>query len=178
MDKTYKLLVECNYVYEENGYLMINEDIVIKGAMEGFDKLKKDDRDITYTRIFAKNIQDMYYSTEPRQRKQLAHLFKLLPYVNHVHNVVCENPRETNHTKLKMLNWTEVAKICGEDENNVTRFKNTMLKLKVYNRPVIGQFTSGDSQHGYKICVNPKVYYAGANIEDLKALYRLFEMGN
>lgn len=178
VNETYKLLKECGYIYEtEEGYIMINEDLIVKGAVEDFKKRRKKDADLTYTRVFSKNVQDMYEGTEPKQRKQLANLFKVLPYVNFVHNVLCMNPTEIDHTKLEMLNWSDVARLCGVDENkNLTRFKNELFKLKVYGIPVVGQFTSGDSQHNYKICINPKVYYAGNDIEDLKALYRLYEM--
>jgi hypothetical protein len=156
---------------------MINEDIIIKGVMDEFKKLHKNENGLTYTRMFIKNIQDLYYSTEPKQRKQLANIFKLLPYVNFTHNVLCNNPSETNHKNLQILSWKDIIQICGEDENHMTRFKNNMFKLKMYDKAIIGQFTSSDSQHGYKICINPKVFYSGNNIEDLKALYRLFEMG-
>ncbi|HSQ89457.1 hypothetical protein [Romboutsia sp.] len=178
VNETYKLLIECGYIYEtEEGYIMISEDLIVKGAIEDFKKLKKDDADLTYTRLFTKNIQTMYEGTEPKARKQLATLFKILPYINFTHNVLCMNPTEVDHKKLDMLSWSDVARICGVDENkNLTRFKNELYKLKVNDRYVIGQFTSSDSKNNYKICVNPKVYYSGNDIEDLKALYRLFEM--
>ena len=172
--QTYELLMECGYIYEtEEGYIMISEDLIVKGAIEDFKKLKKDDMDLTYTRLFSKNIQALYEGTEPKARKQLANLFKILPYINFKHNILCANPTETDKNKLVLYNWTDLARICGYDETNITKFKRELWKLKIYGYNTIGQFSSGNS---YYICVNPKLYYSGDNIEDVEFLYKSFEM--
>ena len=173
--ENYDLLIECGYIYEtEEGYIMISDDLIVKGAIDDFKKLKKDDKDLTYTRLFSKNIQSLYEGTEPKARKQLANLFKILPYINFKHNILCANPTETDKNKLELLNWSDVARICNVDENkNLTRFKNELWKLKIYGYNTIGQFSSGNS---YYICVNPKLYYSGDNIEDVDFLYKSFEM--
>lgn len=172
--ETYDLLIECGYIYEtEEGYIMISDDLIVKGAIDDFKKLKKDDKDLTYTRLFSKNIQSLYEGTEPKARKQLANLFKILPYINFKHNILCANPTETDKNKLVLYNWTDLARICGYDETNITKFKRELWKLKIYGYNTIGQFSSGNS---YYICVNPKLYYSGDNIEDVDFLYKSFEM--
>lgn len=172
--ETYDLLMECGYIYEtEESYIMISDDLIVKGAIDDFKKLKKDDKDLTYTRLFSKNIQSLYEGTEPKARKQLANLFKILPYINFKHNILCANPTETDKNKLELLNWTDLARICGYDETNITKFKRELWKLKIYGYNTIGQFSSGNS---YYICVNPKLYYSGDNIEDVDFLYKSFEM--
>lgn len=172
--ETYDLLMECGYIYEtEEGYIMISDDLIVKGAIDDFKKLKKDDKDLTYTRLFSKNIQSLYEGTEPKARKQLANLFKILPYINFKHNILCANPTETDKNKLVLYNWTDLARICGYDETNITKFKRELWKLKIYGYNTIGQFSSGNS---YYICVNPKLYYSGDNIEDVDFLYKSFEM--
>lgn len=175
INETYQLLMDCGYIYEtEEGYIMISEELIVKGSIEDFEKLHKKDINLTYTRLFSKNVQDMYLGTDPKSRKQLANLFKLLPYINFTYNVFCMNPTEVDHTKLKLCTWTDLARLCGyEDNKNIAKFKRELLKLKIYDKFTIGQFISGN---GYKICINPKVYYSGTNIDNLKALYRLFEM--
>lgn len=175
INETYKLLIECGYIYEtEEGDIMISEDLIIKGVIEDFKKLKKSDADLTYTRIFTKNVQDMYNGTEAKSRKQLANLFKILPYINFRYNVFCENPTETNSSKIVPLTWTDLAKVCGyEEKKHINRFKKDLFKLKIYGYNVIGQFLT-DS--GYEILVNPKIYYAGDNIKDVEQLYSMFKM--
>lgn len=173
--ETYDLLMECGYIYEtEEGYIMISEDLVVKGAIKDFKKLRKQDTDLTYTRLFSKNIQSLYEGTEPKARKQLANLFKVLPYINFKYNVFCENPTETDNKQLKLYNWTDLARICGyDDKKQVARFKRDLMKLRIYNFEVIGQFETGS---GKAICINPKVYYSGDNVDDVMKLYVMFEM--
>lgn len=174
INETYELLMDCGYIYEtEEGYIMISEELIVKGAIEDFKRLKKDEKDLTYTRIFSKNVQDMYIGTEPKARKQLANLFKVLPYINFKYNIFCANPTETNKENLELYTWTDLARICGYDESNITKFKKELWKLKIYGFNTIGQFSSGDS---YYICINPKVYYGGDNKEDVEFLYKSFEM--
>lgn len=85
----------------------------------------------------------------------------------------CENPTETNEKELKLYTWTDLARICGIDAKNVTRFKKELWNLKIYGHNTIGEFLSGN---GKAICINPKVYYSGDNINDVKNLYVMFKM--
>ena len=175
INETYNLLKECGYLYEaEEGNLMINKDIVIKGPMKDkIKELKDKDGSYTYTRVFADNVRNMYQGTESKQRKQLANLFKILPYINFKYNVFCSNPAETDKTKLRLLNWTDLARECGYDKTQVARFKKDLMKLKIYGYDVIGSFERGS---GLSITVNPKIYYSGDDINDVKWLYDAFEM--
>jgi hypothetical protein len=174
INETYDLLTECGYIYEtEEGYLMMNEDIVIKGAVKDFEQLKKEDNNLTYTRVFVDNVKDMYEGTESKQRKQLANLFKILPYINFKYNVFCMNPEETDKKKLNLLNWTDLARLCGYDETHVTKFRKDLMNLKIYGYDVIGEFNRSS---GKTIIVNPKIYYSGDDANDVKYLYDLFEM--
>lgn len=175
INETYNLLLECGYIYEtEEDYIMISDDLIVKGAINDFKKLRKQDADLTYTRVFTKNVQDMYLGTEPKARKQLANLFKVLPYINFTHNVFCKNPTETDEAKLELLTWTDLARLCGyDDKKQVSRFKKDLWTLKIYNYNTIGEFTSSD---GKAICINPKVYYAGNDINNVRNLYAMFKM--
>lgn len=175
VNETYNLLMECGYIYEtEEGYLMINEDMVIKGEIKKYYKeLKKQDSRYTYKRIYIDNLREMYYNTEPKQRKQLANLFKALPYINFKYNVFCENPTETDKTKIKSLSWTDLARICGyDDKKQVARFKKDLMSLKVYGQDVIGEFSHGFNKRS--IVVNPAIYYGGINADDVKGISALF----
>ena len=174
INETYNILKRCNYIYEsEEGYLMINDKLIKKGAIQDFEKLKKQDKDLTYTRVFVDNLQDMYNGANKTQRKQLANLFKILPFINFKHNVFCLNPTEVDRKKLNILTWKELVEMCGYDKSQVARFKRDMYKLKINGHAVIGQFHTVD---GELICVNPKVYYGGNNINDVQNLYNMFEM--
>ena len=176
INETYNLLLECEYIYvTEEGYIMLNEEIIVKGAIDNFEELRKEDHSLTYTRIFVDNLRDMFKGTEPKQRKHLANLFKILPYVNFKYNVFCSNPTEVDKTKLELLDWTDLAKICGYNIDNASRLKKDLMKLKIYGYDVIGQFETGS---GRTIKVNPKVYYSSNDVSDVRELYNcdMFDM--
>ena len=175
--KTYKKLKEVNYIYEdEEGCIMINQDIVINGKVKGFKKLKKLDEKYTYSRLFSKNIQDMYYNCDDRKRKLLGNLFKILPFINFKHNVFCANPQELDEKELQLLKWSDLARICGyNDTKQITRFKKDMLNLELYEGvSTLGMFVGANARQ--MICVNPKIYYGGNDIKDVNHLYALFKM--
>lgn len=176
INETYNLLLECEYIYvTKEGYIMLNEEIIVKGAIDNFEELRKEDHGLTYTRIFVDNLRDMFKGTEPKQRKHLANLFKILPYVNFKYNVFCSNPTEIDKTKLELLDWTDLAKICGYNIDNASRLKKDLMKLKIYGYDVIGQFETGS---GRTIKVNPKVYYSSNDVSDVRELYNcdMFDM--
>ena len=173
VNETYNLLKECNYINEtEEGNIMISNDLIVKGAISDFKKLKRKDENLTYTRLFTENIQAMYEGTEPKARKQLANLFKALPYINFKYNIFCMNPTETDRNKLQLLKWTDLARLCGyEDDKNITKFKNDLWKLKINGYATIGEFKTVD---GYYIAVNPQVFYGGNDVEEVEFLYKSF----
>ena len=174
INETYNLLMECEYIYEtKEGYIMINDKLIKKGAIQDFNELKKHDKDLTYTRVFVDNLQNMYNGANKTQRKQLANLFKILPFINFRHNVFCLNPTETDRKKLNILTWKELAEMCGYDKSQVSRFRKDMYNLKINGHAVIGLFHTVD---GDLICVNPKAYYGGNDIKDVQNLYAMFEM--
>ena len=175
INETYNLLLDCGYIQEtEGGCIMISKNIIVKGEIEYFKKLKREDKDLTYTRVFTSNLIELYKGTKPKQRKQLANLFKVLPFINFKHNVFCTNPTEPDFDKMVLLSWTDMAKICGYESNaNITKFKKDLWNLEIYGRPVLGQFSC---KKGYYIAINPKVYYGGNNIEDVQFLYKSFRL--
>lgn len=174
INETYEKLKEVGYITEsEEGYIMINQDIFVKGEIQNWKQLKKENGNFTYTRIFTDNIQDMYYNCKDSERKRLANFFKLLPYINFKYNVLCNNPTETDETKLETLNWRDLAVICGVDETNSSRLKRDLMKLKIFGYEVIGQFETGNKK---SVCVNPKVYYSGNDADCVRHLYSMFKM--
>lgn len=175
VNETYSLLKECSYIKEtKEGYIMINEEVVIKGALDNFKKLRKKDVDLTCTRVFTKNIQSMYKGTEPKKRKQLANLFKALPYIHFKYNIFCLNPTEADIDKLQLLKWTDLARLCGyEDDKQIKRFKDDLWKLKINGYATIGEFKTVD---GYYIAINPKVFFSGNDTEEVEFLYKSFAM--
>lgn len=175
-DETYNILKECGYIYEtEEGYLMINKDMVIKGAIKDKIKELKEDGSFTFTRLFVDNIEAMYYGTESKQRKQLANLFKILPYINYKYNVFCSNPTEDDEEKIEPLNWKQLAELCGCDKSNSSRLKKDLMDLNVNGQKVIGTF---ETSSGLSIVVNPKIYYSSNDLEAVRGIEALFRINH
>lgn len=175
ISETYNILMEEGFIFEtKEGYILINNEIIKKGNMDDYEKIMKKDFSKNYTRLFSSNIQNMYENTNPRNRKQLANLFKAIPYINFRYNVFCENPTEVDIKKIIPMSWSDLARLCGYDEKkHLSKFKKDFFNLSIDGYDVLGEFKT---KEGYRIIVNPKVYYSGTNVEDIKYLYALFDM--
>lgn len=168
--ETYDSLMRAGCITEnENKQITVNTNIFKYGKMEEIEMINQ-----TYTRMFNEKLLGLYHNTPKRTRKQIGMMIRLLPYVNYKYNVLCKNPDTHIKDEIEPLNWMEICEILGKEaDDTVTRTKNTLMKFKIDNFDVLGQFSTGS---GYHIVINPKVYYAGNNLEDIKHLYTMFNM--
>lgn len=121
-------------------------------------------------RMMEQAIQELYNKAKPIEHKKLALLIELLPHINFTHNILCHNPNESDISQIQAMTLYELAKMFN---TNQTRLKNELFKLRVNDEIVIGLFTKPNGIHIY---VNPRVYYKGNNINDLKALINMFRI--
>lgn len=176
-NETYKVLIDNNYINEVGGSIMINNELLRKGEIaEYIRQLKKLDKDYTFTKLYCKNIQEIYYDADPKCRKQLAYLFQLLPYINYNFNCFCANPTEDDITKVIPYSWKDLARICGLNETNGTRVKNALYKLRVNGNHVVGQFEVDGNKK--LILVNPAVYCTNntTNMVFMSGLVDMFDL--
>ena len=172
--RTYDILIKCGYIYEtEEGYLMINRDIVVKGKVDDFSKMKRKNPDITYTRLYAQNFQHLYEETYPPSRRHLSILLKILPYLNYKLNIFCSNPMEEDTNNIIPLDWVELAAICGIEKSKLKAFKKNLSELTIFGSPIIDTVLTNEKQLIY---INPKIYYSGDDVEDVRYLYKIFKM--
>ena len=172
INETFKLLTKYNYIYMEGDYIMVNEQIISKGAI-------KTDKNSTYTRVFIDSLQELYDNSEPKKRKQIAYLFNILPFIHYDWNILCWNPTEQDVDKLELMSWTDLASVCGieADSRNISRLKKDLYTLRVNGNKVIGEFKTGYRKTDYKIVINPALFYAGSKIDSLVGVIKLFEAG-
>lgn len=164
-NKEFKMLCSIGYIStDEDDYIKVNQSIVNKG---------KAHRDTTYTRLFSSTIQDLYYTTEPSQRKQLAYIYKLIPYINRYYNIVCSNPTETEMENIRRMDWKDLCAICGYHETQLKRFEEAVTHFRYKGRPLIGQFMV---EGRVTIIVNPAAYYAGNDRSQLYYINTLFKL--
>lgn len=174
INETYKFLLECGFIQETNdGFITINENIAREKIKDHIKELQKEDKNYTYTRIFCESILKLYYGTDINKRKQLANLYAVLPYINFKYNRLCKNPAETDNHKLEYLGWSDLCEICGYDKSNFHKLRKDLMKLKINGQYILMDTIRGENIN--VIIVNPHIYYAGDNVNELKAIMDLFD---
>lgn len=174
INDTYKFLLECGFIQEtEDGFITINESIAREKIKDHIKELHKEDKSYTYTRIFCESILKLYNEMESRKRQQLANLYAILPYVNFKYNRLCKNPTETDNIKIEPLSWTDLCDICGYDKKNAFRLRKDLMSIKINGQGVFIEITGNNDNK--VIVVNPHIYYAGDNVNELKAIMDIFE---
>jgi len=158
----------------EKELLIINDDKTLsinpKYCKKG-DIMKN--KKIGKTRMFENGIKELYEKSKPTEHKQLALLFQLLPYLNFGYNVICKNEDVTQEVLEHIHPYTlnEIADILGQ--TNITRFKKRLMDMTVNGESVV---CINEIKNKKLITINPKVFYKGTRLEDLKYLQGLFNM--
>lgn len=161
---TKKYLIENNLIYIEDDIIKINDKYSIRG------KVKGDLKNMNMTRVFNDGIQDLYNGVKPTQHKKLANFIKILPYININFNVISLEVMSDNFNECNPLTSKEVAELCGYEKPS--RFIKDLLSLKVDDMFAIVKITRGDRDF---LVVNPRIYYKGNNIDNLKYIMRFFD---
>ncbi len=165
--KTLKELKETNLLIEKEGKYMIDNNICKRG------RLNKKEKQGDFTRVFDKGVKELYEQALPREHKLLSSLISLLPHVNREYNIVCYNPEEKNLKKINMYNFNELADELGYKNSRV--MKKELLKIKVGGQYALALVMIGGS---IGIYINPKLYYKGSDIEQLKVIIATFDNVN
>lgn len=128
-------------------------------------------KSIGKTRMFEDGMKELYEKAKPTEHKQLALLFQLLPYLNLRYNVICEDITEQVLEHIHPYTLKEMS--IKLNQTNITRFKKNLMDMTVNGESVI---CINEIKNKKLITINPKVYYKGTKLEDLKYLQGLFSM--
>lgn len=165
---TKRILIENKLIkINKNKSITVTSDYCYKGVIpKGKKKLDK-------IRIFKNAIQELYSKAKPIEHKKLGLLIELLPYINLKFNVVCENPECELWSEIIPINLTKLADLMGYSNNKTSTQK---LKYGLFNIVVNGELAIMIHQtaKGGFVTVNPRTYYKGTRLEDVKFLFRLF----
>ena len=154
-----------NLIYEVNKKFYINPDYLSKG------KINKGTEN--YTRIFIKTTRLLYENCSIRQHKQLSYIFQLIPYINKELNVICNNPNETDFTKIKKLNLKQICEILKVSTNKdvMRKFRNDLIKFNInidgkkYFFLSYAKVLNGYGLKDY-FAINPKIVWSGNRINN------------
>lgn len=155
----------------ESGILILREDgtIEINNKYFAKGKLTSEQKKNNFTRVYCKMIQDIYKSFDkPSSHKTLSYIFKLIPYVNLKHNLVCRNPGESDVDQVQPLTVGEFCDILGYDRTHGRRLLQNLLDLKIGDQHLLGLWGHSLNVYKHVIFVNPRVFYAGANPNEIR----------
>lgn len=147
-----------------DGNVVINKDVCIRGKISKMKSRKS-------ARMFDDAIREIYEKSTSKEHKKLDLLIKLLPFVHYELNVIVHNPREQITDRIKAITLTELAEILGY--STTQRLKRNLFNITVSGQPVIMLATIENKS---KIIINPRVYYKGNNLEEMKGLIKIFEV--
>lgn len=156
--------------FEGNNLLTISDKVIeindskcIRGKIEGNKK--------AVVRMFDNTIKYLYETSNPKEHKKLALLIKILPYIHFGLNVVCKNPSETENKLIEPFSLTELAKELNY--STTQKLKKGLMDVKVNGEYVImiAKIANKDM-----IVVNPKIYYKGNNLKEMKGIIALFDV--
>ena len=164
--ETKKALIQYGLItINEDKTISINENYCKKGEIKSKRKLKES------VRMIEESIKLLYEKAKPTEHIYLGLLVQLLPYVNYEYNILCENPKETEPTKVKPLTLKQLAINLGY--KNSTDCKKDLLKLKLGGENVSLITETDTLKKG--VVINPMLYYKGSDISKLKGIIALFQ---
>ncbi len=167
----YGRLIQLDVLVEEGEEIRINQRYFVKGQLDSNEVQKKG---LQYTRIYINGVRELYKACKSSQHKHLGVIFKLIPFIHQTLNIVCHNPDEKDVYNVKPMTLGEFSKVIGYGSDNVSRLKKELRAFEVGGMKAF-QFVESDADNRTrKIIVNPKIFYAGNDYEDVKGILALF----
>lgn len=155
--------------FNKYGQAYINRSICKKGKIA--TRLKSHTN--LSTRVFSKTIKILYNNSIAKDHKRLGLLIKLLPFVHVNRNILCYNPYEQVTDQIQPIDINSLKMMLGY--SSVNTLKKGLLNLFIDGEAVVMLATIN---YKVMILVNPKVYFKGNSIKDLKFLMELFTISS
>lgn len=138
------------------GEMFLSDDIFYRGKRE-CNKMK----------INVETLRSVYLNSTPRSMKNLGRIIFLAPCINKTHNVICNNPNETDYDFIHPLTIKEICEIINYnyDGSNsgrlISGFSTLMFEYKGEVQPAC--FIDYSHMRGSQkmIVVNPNLISAG-----------------
>lgn len=124
-------------------------------------------------RTFNEAIKELYHASTPREHKMIGQILKLVPYINIYNNVLCWNIEETDKSKIQPLTFDDIRNIMRPKNKYNYEIMKKLEKLFVKGEPVLGNFSSVSEE---QYIINPRVFYRGNDVNDLKAIIDQFDI--
>lgn len=135
------------------GHINVNPTYFFKGSKRLTDGIAM--------RMKIDVIRQLYEQALPKMHKSLGYIYRMIPFVNIEHNILCKNPFEKEIENIRFLTLGELCESIGLQRQNLKRLVNILLEYQIDNECII-KFDLDK-----KIYINPKVYYLGS-LDSLK----------
>lgn len=163
----WKSMMDNNIFIVETNKIMINDSYFKRGRIYTDEKI-----DANIIRLFVDGVRQLYAKANPASHKQLAYLFRIIPYINTKYNIVCSNPEETDIDKVEPLTMAELCELLGYDKNNARKLK-AYFKSCTFgeaNLRAVRYVVDDSDIETWQMFINPKVYYAGDDYKQVEVL--------
>ena len=146
-------------IVNDDGTMRINPERIYRG------KVKKPTGRASFntTRIYINACRELYYSCDKKNRSKLSYVYRLLPWIDFKHNVLCWNPDEENEEELKLMSLGDYADVIGYGRDHAKSLCRDLFSFKLYGKPVILIVYSGDFKRA-SVLINPSLAYAGHDV--------------
>lgn len=158
----HKSLVDNELIYKDfNSIYRVNDNYFSKKIINDNDFKQHS------TRVFDKAIQDLYNMLTSDEHVFAGELLKLIPYMNIYSNILCHNISERDPAKVDPLTKKELQDVFRPNSDYGRKLRTKIETFSINDEPVIGKVSLMDE---YQYFINPRLFYRGNNINDLKAI--------
>lgn len=164
-----------NYLLEDEKGFRLPVDKFGRGTMA------KGDNQVA-AKLFIHSVRFLYENATVASHKTLGYLYLIVPYINLTYNVLCENPLETDKTKVRKMSVETLCERLGLDVSNSGRFVNQLLKIQFLDRNgdtrsiLMAVKNAKNDKLREFLCVNPSLYSVFSNKEKIMELTGLSEV--
>ena len=155
--------------------IMIFKDNEIYLSKQYFNKGTEQEKDLFFTKMYINTIRELYSQISPKQHKTLAHLFRLIPYVNYKYNVITSTPHDSNKALQNRLNKNEIAALLDLNLEAYKKVEQQLLKMRITFREeeyyLIGLITVKTDIKRQFYVVNPLLYSSSNDYEVLENVW-------
>ena len=128
----------------------------------------------SFIRLNIEGVRSLYETCKSaRMHNTLAYIFKIIPWVNREWNLACTNPDEKVYDNIKYLRLGDFAEMVGYSRDNAKRLAKDLNSVRFTWRnreqaAFVYMTNAPDRPDEWIIAINPRIYYAGQNYENVQ----------
>lgn len=153
-------------LYEAEGKFYISDQFFTKGKND----ISNSNYNDCYTRLFIKNIRDLYEGCKPREHKVLSNIFLLLPFIHVNTNIITMDSDSVFDDDVNPMSIVGIGELL-EIEDNKGNLKKLVHDLEKFRVTIEGNEYKMFAWVRMSDCnyfvINPRVVYRGNDFEQM-----------